>query len=200
MKVSDVLAHLRARLRDDNGAFTRQGDSYLMQLIYFWQNQILSEFGQNIKEIIININNSDEIELPFKILRICAIYLNSVPIRLNSYLSNIQQGSWQNLSVFEKTEQIYGFSHKVSGECKIYAIKKAFINDKDDEMILSDDFINFLVLNIFLDLLKANAMPENTHKIDYFEQRVLPKERQRLQALINRKSTPFMLRSPFIRA
>lgn len=198
MKVSDVLAHLRARLRDDNSAFTKQGDSYLMQLIYFWQNQLLSEFNQNIKEIIINIKNSDEIELPFKIMRICAIYLNNTPIKLTSQHFSILQNN-QNLCVFEKTEQIYGFSHKVSGLCKIYAIKKAFINDKDDEMILNDDFINFLVLNVFLDLLKANAMPDNTHKIDYFEQRILPKERWRLQALINRKSTPSVLRSGFIR-
>lgn len=200
MKVSDVLAALRARIRDDNAAFTKQGDSYLMSLIYFWQNQLLSEYAQNIKEVELTLKEQDELELPFEIMRVCAAYLNGENVRLCSYLQSAQSRHNPDLRLFEKAPQIYGFSRKISGICSLFVVKKAFIQDKDDEMILGDDFINLLVLSVFLDLLKAQVSPDNTQRIDFFEQRVLLKEKQRINALLNRKNNPDAFHSPFVRA
>lgn len=199
MKVADVLAALRARMRDDNAEFTKTGDDYLMSLIYFWQNQLLSEYAQNIKKIEVELKDSDEIELPFEIMRVCAVYMNGEPLQISSYLFSVQQKDNPTLRVFEKSPQIYGLSRKVSGICTIYAVKKAFITDKNDEMILSDDFINLLVLSVFLDLLKAQITPDNTQRIDFFEQRVVVKEKQRINALLNRKNSPDGFHSPFVR-
>lgn len=200
MKVSDILASLRARMRDDNAEFTKQGDSYLMSLIYFWQNQILSEYAQNIKKIEVELKDSDELELPFEIMRVCAVYLGSERVALSSHLQAVQLGQGaMPLRVFEKNPQIYGFTRKVSGTCTLYAVKKAFITSKDDEMTLNDDFINLLVLSVFLDLLKAQISPDNTQRIDFFEQRVLMSEKQRVNALLNRKNSPDSFRSPFVR-
>lgn len=84
MKLSDVLANLRARLRDDNAALTKTGDSFLTSLVYFWQNQILAEFELNLCEICVNLDEKDEIELPFEILRVVAIYLNNEPLKLTT--------------------------------------------------------------------------------------------------------------------
>lgn len=200
MKVSDVLASLRARMRDDNAQFTKQGDEYLISLIYFWQNQILSEFAQNIKEIKATLNDTDEVELPFEILRVCAVFLGTQPVKLSSFEASIQKGKHAPLCCFEKSQQIFGFSRKVSGECTIYAVKKAFISDKSDEMTLSDDFINLLVLSVFLDLMKMQVSPDNTQRLDYFERSVVERERGRIRAFLNCKQSAQNFTSPFIRA
>lgn len=198
MKLSDVLANLRARLRDDNAALTKTGDSFLTSLVYFWQNQILAEFELNLCEICVNLDEKDEIELPFEILRVVAIYLNNEPLKLTSHATAARQRNLNELLVFEKSPQIYGLSRKSSGEIALYAVKKAFVKDKDDEMILSDDFINLLVLSVFLDLQKTQASPDNLQKINFYEQ-VVDKERQRITAFINHKNAPQSFKSPLIR-
>lgn len=72
------------------------------------------------------------------------------------------------------------------------------MKDKDDEMILSDDFINLLVLSVFLDLQKTQTSPDNLQKINFYEQ-VVDKERQRITAFINHKNAPQSFKSPLIR-
>ena len=198
MKVSDVLASIRARTSDDNAEFTKHGDSYLMSLIYFWQNQLLSEFSQNIKEIKATLNDTDEVELPFEIMRVCAVFLGAQPVKLTSFEASLLKKD-ETLCCFEKAPQVFGFSRKINGECKIYAVKKAFIKDKSDEMILSDDFLNLLVLSVFLDLMKAQISPDNTQRLDYFEQRVVERERARMRALLNRKQSAQNFKSPFVK-
>ena len=186
-------------MRDDNAEFTKHGDNYLMSLIYFWQNQILSEFAQNIKEIKAVLNDTDEVELPFEILRVCAVFIGASPVKISSFEASLLKKDGV-LRCFEKSSQVFGFSRKISGECTIYAVKKAFITDKSDEMILGDDFLNLLVLSVFLDLMKMQVSPDNTQRLDYFERSVVERERGRIRAHLNRKQSAQNFTSPFVRA
>jgi hypothetical protein len=199
MKVSEVLAHARVRLRDDNAEFTKIGDDYLMSLVYFWQNQLLAEFGRNIKEFKFTLNEQDELEVPFEMNRIIAVYLGNSRLDLTSYAAFLEKKDEGNLCVFEKAPQVLGFSHLINGSGELYAVKKAVINSKDDELILGDEFINLLTLSIVLDTMKAQISPDNSQRIALFEQ-VLQKERDRVCAFLARKQSPLNFQSPFIRA
>jgi hypothetical protein len=198
MKVSDILAHLRARLRDDNAEFTRIGDSLLINLIYYWQNSILSEFGLNIKEIKETLNEQDEVELPFEVLRVLAVYLDNQPITQSSYATSARHYNDGKLRFFEKRSQLWGFSKQVSGELLIFAVKKAVVRDSTDELILNDDFTNLLVFSVFLDVLKANISPDNAQQLSVYEQ-LIERERMRMIALQNRKNIKPDFTAPFVR-
>lgn len=201
MRVADILAHIRARLNDDNAEFTKHGDTYLISLVCFWQNQILAEFARNIKEFKFTLDEQDELEIPFEMNRIIALYLGTSRLDLTSYAAFLEnkhelQGV---VKVFEKAPQILGFSQKISGSGELYAVKKAIVNHKDDELILGDEFTNFLVLNVLLDIMKAQVSPDNAQRISIFEQ-IISKERDKITAFLARKQSPLNFESPFVRA
>lgn len=198
MKVSDVLAHIRTRLNDDNAEFTKKGDNYLINLIYFWQNQIISEFALNVAEFECEMDDEKEIEMPFETSRLLFVELNGEKIEPSSLKWAINKKF--GVGFYEKSPQIYAFTRNVSGNVKIYAVKKAFISDKDDDMVIGDDFINLLVFYVFLDVLKAQITPENTQRINTYEI-LAEKERQRMISFLNRKNnTSGVIYSPFIKA
>lgn len=187
MKVSDILAHLRTRLNDDNAEHTKKGDSYLINLIYFWQNQILSEFSLNIAEFSDTLENEKEVEMPFEILRVLQVKLNGSNIAQASFKSALKREF--GLYFYQKSPQIYSFNREVSGDIEIYAVKKAFINEKNDDLVLGDEFLNLLVFSVFLDILKAQITPENTQRINTYEI-LLEKEKSRIIGFLNRANNP----------
>ncbi len=134
MKVSDILAHIRARLRDDNAEFTRTGDSFLINQIRFWQNQLLAEFNQNIAEFNYTIDSKSpksEIEISFEPLKILAVFLNKTRLRVVSYEMAIRLlQSGENSGIFyQKRGQVFGFESEKSGDLQVFGVKKAVVEN-----------------------------------------------------------------------
>ena len=190
MKVSDILAHIRARLRDDNAEFTRTGDSFLINQIRFWQNQLLAEFNQNIAEFTYTIPADlpkSEVEISFEPLKILAVFLNGVRLRVVSYEMAIRllQSGENNGIFYQKRGQVFGFESEKVGDLQVFGVKKAVIDDADDELVLDDSFENLLVFCVYLDILKTNTTPSNLEQINAFSV-LVEQEKQLMRANFNR--------------
>lgn len=198
MRVSDVLAHIRARLRDDNAEFTRTGDSFIINQIRYWQNQLLSEFNQNIAEFKAALKEKSEFELDFEPLKIVAAFLNGEALRLVSYESAIKsRGELENI-LFQKRGQLFGFENKKTGELEIYAVKKAFVKEADDELVLDDGFENLLVFSVYLDILKTSTTPDNSQRLN-FMLGLLEQENLRMRAAQNALNSPASFKTKCVR-
>lgn len=198
MKVSDILAHLRIRLSDTPDEFAKFSDEFLINLIELHQNRILSDFEYNIQSFTKELNAQDEVVLDFELSKLITAFLNGNPLRIVSYAFYLKNAPLNSLVFFEKSPKIYGFSSKISGELELFGVKKAFLSEKDDELILDDDFINLIVLSVLVDSLRMLSAPDNSQRVAFFNQ-LLAQERQQMIALISKKRASSSFQAPFIK-
>lgn len=209
MKASDILAHLKVRLKDidvssSTIAGTGSGDSsisqsYLLDLIAFHQNELLAEFEYNVAFFEKELNNESEVEIDFEINKLIAALLNGQTLNLTSYASAIRQQLTNAFFIFEKSPKIYGFSQAVSGKFQLYAVKKAVLTSADDDMILPKEFTTLLTMSVFCDIMRGQVSPDNTTKLDYYY-KIVENERQKMIAATNRKRSKNVIFSPFVKA
>lgn len=199
MRVSDVLAHIRARLRDDNAEFTRTGDSLLINQIRFYQNQLLAEYNQNISEFNTILKDKSEVEINFEPLKIIAAFLNGTALRLVSYETAINlKKSGENGLFYQKKGQLFGFEKAKSGDLQVFGVKKAVVENADDELVIDDGFENLLVFSVYLDILKTNTTALNLEQINAVTAFV-ELEHQKMRAAQNRLNSPLSFKTQNVR-
>lgn len=198
MKVSDILAHLRTRLSDTPDEYAKFSDTFLINLIELHQNRLLAEFEYNIQSFTQELNAQDEVKLDFEINKIITAFLNTTPLKLVSFAFYLKNTPLNSLVFFEKSPKVYGFSVKTSGRFELFGVKKAFLNEKDDELILDDDFVNLLVLSVLVDSLRMLSSPDNSQRIGFFYQ-LLEKEKNQMIALISNKRSKTSFTAPFVK-
>lgn len=204
MKVSDILAHLNVRLKEMDvastkfGEETKTGDSFLINLIELHQNALLAEFELNIAHFTKELNNESEVVLDFEINKLICAFLNNQALNLMSFSFAIKHKLTGSLYFYEKAPKTYGFSQAVSGNFELYGVKKAFLTQATDELILSDDFTNLLVMSVFCDVMRVQVSPDNTARLDYFY-KLVNDEKSKMTALLNNRRTQTAFTAPFIR-
>lgn len=204
MKVSDILAHLNVRLKEIDvastkmGEETKTGDSFLINLIELHQNALLAEFDLNIAHFSKTLNEADTVELDFEINKLICAFLNNQALNLMSYSYAIKHKLTGILYFYEKAPKIYAFSNAVSGNFELYGVKKAFLTQATDTLIISDEFTNLLVMSVFCDVMRVQVSPDNTAKLDYYY-KIVNDEKSKMTALLNSRRTQTAFTAPFIR-
>lgn len=204
MKVSDILAHLNVRLKEIDvasnklGEETKTGDSFLIKLIELHQNELLAEFELNIAEFHKTLDNESEVTLDFEINKLICAFLNNSALNLMSFSFAIKHKLTGTLYFYELAPKKYAFSKEVSGDFQLFGVKKAFLTKADDELMLSDDFTNLLVMSVFCDIMRVQVSPDNTARLDYYY-KIVENEKSKMTALLNSRRTQTAFTAPFVR-
>ena len=198
MKVSDIVAHLKTRLKDNSLAVENISDEFLIALIELHQNELAAEFECNLASFGKTLDNESELSVDFEINKLICAFLNSQPLNLVSFAFAIRHKNLGNLYFYELSPKKYAFSKAVSGEFELFAVKKAFLTGADDELVLDNSFVNVLVLSVFVNIMRVQVSPDNTARLNYFIQ-MLNDEKSKMTALLNNRRTQTAFQAPFVR-
>lgn len=198
MKVSDIIAHLKTRLKDNSLAVENISDEFLIALIELHQNQLTAEFECNLSVFKKTLNDEREFEIDFEINKLICAFLNNQPLNLVSYAYAVRHKNLSDLFFYETKLKNYAFSNAVSGEFELFGVKKASCVSGDDELVLDNSFVNVLVMSVFVDIMRVQITPDNTQRLNYFIS-MLNDEKGKMTALLNNRRTQTAFSAPFVR-
>lgn len=197
MTANTAILHARARLIDENVKDYRISSAFLLELVFLHQNKLIAEFNQNIKTQSFRLDQKKEVPLQFEIIKIINAFLNKTELDIVSHsLSLKHKSSFTRLIMINPTH--FHLSHARSGMLELIACKKAFLNDKDDELILNDSFLNALVYMIMIDALGIEDTTLNLQRINFYMQ-MLEREKSILRGLYSNLSSKTSFLSPYIK-
>ncbi|NDJ26356.1 hypothetical protein DMB95_00080 [Campylobacter sp. MIT 12-8780] len=199
MKVYECIAHIRARLRDEEELKTRFSDTFLLDLLEFHQNRLLASFNRHIltQKFIIN-ENENAFKLDFIPLKLISAFLNAKELLLlpKSFIKSHKARFAKAL--YEEARGLYKLSFHASGVLEINAIKKAFLRDLDDELVLDESFLNALIYSVLAEISSIDTHQNSTQKALFYK-KLLSEELDTLRGEIASLSSNTSFKTPFIK-
>lgn len=196
MKAKDLLVYIRENLRDTNPEAQRINDALLLGFINQSQNYISSTFNLPVaiyqKELT---HNDDLIHLPTLNLKIINALLDNAKLNILSPQA-IQGTTPQTPTLVFIDFQIYQLIPFKSGELIIYYVPSLAIQTPEQEIALSDIFVDLLTYYVCKRAAQIETNANSLQRIQFYDS-LIKGEKERLTQIIAQNNANATLQTPY---